>query len=179
MRWCDLSSERQRAVVAAAAARLSANRELDPGALDQVTIADLADYARGRPLRQPEAAIRLTLRREPVMRHALDLLLDRYASVSLPLAAAASTGATRRRRQADIGVEVEWLESSVEPNTVFVRVVAPASVRPVRELILRGHDGDVRAIALEDAGDAIEVLLDRRSPEFVLLQDEESKLWLR
>jgi hypothetical protein len=113
------------------------------------------------------------------MRETLDRLLDRYAKVSVPIAAAASSGVARRRRHAGLGVEIEWLESSAEPNTIFVRVHAPVSMRPVKELVLRGADGEMRSIALVDDGGDIEKLVDRRSVEFTLLVDEASKLWLR
>jgi hypothetical protein len=184
MRWIDITPERRRVIVEAAAARLAtADDEADqPLTAQYVTVADLADYARGRPLRQAGAtlaAIRMALRTDAAFREAFDRLFDQYAKVSIPFAAAASSGTVSKRRQADLGAEIEWFDSSVEPNTMFVRVHAPEWMRPVKELVIRGEDGDMRTIALVDDGDEIEVLVDRNSLEFSLLVNESSKLWLR
>jgi hypothetical protein len=187
MRWIDITPSRRQAIINAAAARLALDDMTDDTIEDNapasgagaVTIADLSDYARGRALRRSEESIRSAVRTDLVMRRACDRLLDRYSKVGIPLAAAASSGAIKKRRQVELGAEVEWLESSAEPNTVFVRVHVPPSMRPVKELILLGPDGDLRGIRLLDEGDEVEVLVERNSVEFGLLVNEASKLWLR
>jgi hypothetical protein len=181
MRWSDITPEQRKRIVDAAATRLAVSDDEDAEvpAVTQTTIADLADYARGRRMRRSEAEIRMALRTDPAMRDAFDRLFDHYAKVSIPLAMAASSGEVRRRRQADMGVEIEWIESSAEPNTMFVRIHAPSSIRPVSELIMRGEEGEMRKITLVDDGDEIEVLVDRDSLEFTMLVSEGTKLWLR
>lgn len=182
MKWSHITPERREEIVASAALRLTLDdRVVDPQAAgDRVTVADVADYARGRPLRRADLSISDAVRGDTALRDALDVLLDRYASVAIPLAAAAaSSGPSGRRRHAEMGVDIEWQHSSAEPKTVFVRVHAPAAIRPLREIVMRGEDGDVRTIALVDDGDEIETLIDAHSLEFGLLVNENSKLWLR
>jgi hypothetical protein len=183
MRWNDIAPERKTAIIESAAAQLTVDDDEARlrAPVDRVTVADLADFARGRPLRCGQPALQQALRADLVMRETFDLLFDRYALVSLPPAIAASSGAPRRRRQADAQVEVEWVQSSAEPDTVFVRVYAPSRMRPVSHLMLRGDDGTLCKIALADDGaeEVIEALVDRRSPEFHLLQNEAARLWLQ
>jgi len=180
MRWSEIPPQRQSAIVEAAAMHLAAGDEDGQETpVSRVTVADVADYARGTRSRLSDAALRSALRADPAMRSAFDALLDRYAILSVPLAAAASSGEPGRRRHVEAAVEIEWLQSSAEPNTMFVRVHAPASMRPLSELVLRGEDGALGVIRLVDDGDEIEVLVERGSPEFALLVDEGSNLWLR
>ncbi|MGE3959589.1 MAG: hypothetical protein AB7H96_22935 [Vicinamibacterales bacterium] len=175
-----MTSEHRHAIITRAATRLAlADEGMAPADSGRVTVADLADYARSRPARTPTTALRSALRADPALREALDRLLDHYATIGIPKAMAASSGPIGRRRQAEMGVEVEWAESSVEPNTLIVRVLAPPRMRPVHELVLRGDDGDLQSITFIDEGEEVEALIDRRSAAYVLLSADSSKLWLR
>src|SRR5262245_51049031 len=164
MRWIELTPEQRDEIVGVAAAMLVADGDdvLEEEARRRITVADLADYARGLPLRKSEAALRLVLMRDAGMREAFSLLLGRFGGVPLPFPVAASdmTAPTRRRDEAS-GTEVAWFQSSADENTVFVRISAPNRTQPLSTLTLLGTDGQVAIIRLDDYGGDVEVLLER------------------
>lgn len=181
MRWIEATPEQRDYIVGLAATMLVADGDeaLEEEAGRRITVADLADYARGRPLRKSEAALRLILMRHAAMRGAFSQLLARFGGVTLPFPVAAADVAPARRQDTATGTEVAWLQSSADENTVFVRISAPATMRPLSTLTLFGTDGQVAIIRIDDDGGDVEVLLERNSPEFSLLSDQDAEFFLR
>jgi len=179
MKWNELSAEARQAVIRGAAARLAFAEDMEEqGADDRATVADLADFARGRRTRVPFEAIRRAVA-DPRLRQTFDHLLDRYAVSSLPHAAAAAGGGGARMRRTEDGIEIHVVPSSAQPSTIFVRLQLPAAKASVRELVMVAPDGELEVISLGEGGQKIQVLIERDSPEFRVLDNDDTKLWLR
>lgn len=182
MKWNEITADQKLTVLQKAAVRYQLDEEASPAGnvtANRLTNADLVALARGMPTVAPASVIKFAMRTDPALRHRFDRILDRYSRLRVPNAAAASDGLSSRRRDPSTGLEIEWVESTAEPNSVFVKVLAPPSMRPASRLLLR--DGDEFAIiALNDDGqdDLIEVLIARDSDEFRLLSKRDSLLWL-
>ncbi len=182
MRWNEISSEDQQLILQNAAARVSIDDTTDTGSnvvSYRVSNADIVRYARGERNSVSSAQLKMAFRSNPQLRLRFDRLISKYAKFSVPLAAAAAAGETARRRDPQTGLEIEWVASTADPNSIFVRVAIPASARPASRLILR-KDDDIKVIHLDDEGDdeLLEVLIDRKSLEYRLLSDLDSLLWV-
>lgn len=183
MKWNEISIERQSEILQNAAARFLVDEDVPATEQDvivsSVTNAELVAYALGRPLTQPESRLKLALRMNADLRRRFDRIMNRYAKSAVPFAAAASHGTISKRRDPDTGLEVEWVGSSAEPNSIFVKVLVPDSMRPASRLLLRKGE-EIEVIPLEDDGedDMIEVLISRDSDQYTLLSDPDSLLWV-
>jgi hypothetical protein len=181
MNWNSMSEDRQRAILADATARLAIADDpddvTDTASSERVTIADLADYVRNRPLSRSPAAVLAALQ-APAMANAVEQLLRRYAKAQLSERRAADSDGAQRRRHIQLDVTVEWVQSATESSAIFVKIFAPDSMRPIRGLVFRGRDGGVRVLPFIDDGGPLQVVVQQRSPEHLLLEDEESQLWL-
>lgn len=183
MSWNNLSPEDREAIILRAALRVAiAHAEPAPEPRVRVTMADLADYARGLARRPSAHAVNAAIS-DPTMFNALDRLLNRYSKVQVPLQAAAAVKPPEgseergRRRYAAHEVEIEWVTSSADVSAAFVRVHVPDWMRPLKQIVVR-VGGEVAEIALVDDGSELELLMDRHSPAFRMLVDEASDLWL-
>ena len=183
MKWRELSEDVQEKSLEAAARRFDNRVVFDdedtPPLSNIVTFVDIARFARGDALDKSTTQINFAMRTNARLRMLFDSMMADSAATEIPMAAAASSGHITLRRDLETGVEVQLVASQAEPNTIFVRVTAPDSMRPLQRLVVRSGD-EMEVLLLQDEAedDIVEVLVDRASLAFRLIQEPESQLWI-
>ena len=182
MKWSELPQDAQNASLQRAAARHEdrlMTEEQSDNIAGRVTFADIADFAIGRTARVSRAQLVFAMRTNASFQPVFDMLIAEHSRLEIPMAAAASSGRVTLRREIDSGVELHIVQSEAEPNTYFVRLIAPEAMRPLRRLVIKTSDA-LEVLILDDdqEDDLVEALVDHDSPELRALQTPDAQIWL-